>query len=156
MNFTISIPFCKNSRTLFKQFLNRTNSRELFCWFAHRTQRFLSKKRTEHIMLLPRYWRQDRYVGWDDINNKACCIILQPPWPQCHLKRNNKQVLAIKQQKHCCIHARSKSMLDVTLTTNFAAISAGKPLHDLAAISEDKASQIPSEAITSLPPAFES
>jgi hypothetical protein len=47
-------------------------------------------------------------------------------------------------------------MLDVTLTTNFAASSAGKPRQDLAAISEDKASQIPSEAMMSLPPKFES
>jgi len=43
-----------------------------------------------------------------------------------------------------------------TLTTSFAASSAGRPRHDWAAISDDKASQIPSEAITSLPPAFES
>jgi len=37
-----------------------------------------------------------------------------------------------------------------------AASSAGTPRHDLAAVSEDKVSQIPSEAIISLPPAFES
>lgn len=44
----------------------------------------------------------------------------------------------------------------VTLTTSFAASSAGRPRHDWAAILDDKASQIPSEAIISLPPAFES
>jgi len=46
--------------------------------------------------------------------------------------------------------------LIITLTTSFAASSAGRPRHDMAAISLDKVSQIPSEAIISLPPALES
>ena len=44
----------------------------------------------------------------------------------------------------------------LTLTTSFAASSAGKPRQACAAISEDTASHIPSDAIISLPPAFES
>jgi len=42
------------------------------------------------------------------------------------------------------------------LTTCIAASSAGKPRQDFAAISEDRASHMPSEAIISLPPAFDS
>lgn len=42
-----------------------------------------------------------------------------------------------------------------TLTTCLAASSAGNPRHDLAAISEDNASQIPSDAIISRPPAVD-
>jgi hypothetical protein len=48
------------------------------------------------------------------------------------------------------------TQITITLTTSFAASSAGTPRHDLAAVSEDKVSQIPSEAMISLPPAFES
>ena len=47
-------------------------------------------------------------------------------------------------------------IIGVTLTTSFAASSAGSPRQDFAAISEDSASHIPSEAIISLPPASES
>lgn len=42
-----------------------------------------------------------------------------------------------------------------TLTTCLAASSAGNPWHDFAALSEDNASQMPSDAIISLPPAFD-
>lgn len=44
----------------------------------------------------------------------------------------------------------------ITLTTCLAASSAGNPRQDFAAISDDRASQMPSEAIISLPPAFDS
>jgi len=44
----------------------------------------------------------------------------------------------------------------ITLTTCIAASSAGKPRQDFAASSDDTASHIPSEAIISLPPAFDS
>ena len=49
-----------------------------------------------------------------------------------------------------------KCIVEPTFTTSLAASSAGKPRHDFAAISDDNASQIPSEAIISLPPALES
>lgn len=42
---------------------------------------------------------------------------------------------------------------EITFTTCLAASSAGNPRQDFAAMSEDRASQIPSEAIISLPPA---
>lgn len=44
----------------------------------------------------------------------------------------------------------------VTLTTCLAASSAGNPRQDFAATSDDNASQIPSDAIISLPPALDS
>ncbi|WVY98202.1 hypothetical protein V8G54_030353 [Vigna mungo] len=47
-------------------------------------------------------------------------------------------------------------VLSASLTTCIAASSAGKPRQDFAAISEDRASHMPSEAIISLPPAFDS
>lgn len=43
----------------------------------------------------------------------------------------------------------------LTFTTSLAASSAGTPRQDFAAISEGRASQIPSEAIMSLPPTFD-
>lgn len=42
-----------------------------------------------------------------------------------------------------------------TFTTSLAASSAGNPRQDFAAISDDNASQMPSEAIISLPPEFD-
>ena len=42
-----------------------------------------------------------------------------------------------------------------TFTTRRAASSAGNPRHDCAAISDDTASQTPSEAIISLPPVLD-
>ena len=61
---------------------------------------------------------------------------------------------------HCSIiHptiVKISSESKATLTTNFAARSAGSPRQAFAAASDDKVSQIPSEAITSLPPASES
>jgi len=47
-------------------------------------------------------------------------------------------------------------MLKFTLTTSFAASSADNPLQALAAISDERESHMPSEAIISLPPALES
>lgn len=44
----------------------------------------------------------------------------------------------------------------ITLTTCLAASSAGKPRQALAAASEERASHMPSEAIISLPPRFDS
>lgn len=44
----------------------------------------------------------------------------------------------------------------VTLTTCLAASSAGNPRQDFAAMSDGSASQIPSEAIISLPPTLDS
>ncbi|MFS8032789.1 hypothetical protein Hanom_Chr17g01561811 [Helianthus anomalus] len=44
---------------------------------------------------------------------------------------------------------------ETTFTTCLAASSAGKPRQDFAAISDGTASQMPSEAIISLPPAFD-
>lgn len=51
-------------------------------------------------------------------------------------------------------HASSISH-QLTFTTSLAASSAGTPRQDCAAISEARASQIPSEAIMSLPPTFD-
>jgi hypothetical protein len=68
----------------------------------------------------------------------------------------NKMVKTIKHTIESWDKLTTAATCILTLTTSFAASSAGKPRHACAAISEDTASHIPSEAIISLPPAFES
>lgn len=114
------------------------------------------------------------------INNNASSVILQPPCPKCFLigyqprcsdKKNQSVTLnngemnsytRLKMLKKRFMMVQQISELKndrvmlITLTTCLAASSAGNPRQEFAAISEVRASQIPSEAIISLPPAFKS
>lgn len=81
---------------------------------------------------------------------KASCTTIQ-------IKSYKKEFLALIIRANYNKKAQvDNSKFQTTFTTCLAASSAGNPRQDFAASCEDRASQMPSEAIISLPPLFDS